>query len=316
MDRGPSRTQQRKAAKRAARRKTAETANVERAVRYFHRAGAFSAVASGMSLLLLPDAYPYFVFFACAAILLWAADAFVELREYRYRYRLVPVVVGVAAILVFSKQFIFVPLPLSESVWSTGGAYQPGSIVNGIPWSSKFRDIHVTIANDSEYDYTQLTFLLRPKHSVIAASLVTTLAKVSVSRENPMTSFDLQLWHRQTGVRTDIPVDWVASTGGFRIRADVLPSHSHIEVLLAVADINQKKVKTAGDYLSGPWGFGRNGQFWFRWQGFTLTDDFFLHSPSDVVKIKGTYTAFYRHKRVFDKLPVPEPMLGTFPKDP
>lgn len=262
MGHEPSRTQRRNVARRVARRGKAEATKIEHIVRYLRAAGAFSLAASGVSLMLLPDAYPYFVAFVCTAGLLWTADAFFELSDYRLEFRLLPAIVGLAAIVVFSKQFIFVKLPLSQFVWSTGGAYQSGTIVNGIQWSSKFTDIHITLSNDSDYDYTQVSLLVRPKNPVITAALITTLPNVSVSRENPMKSFDLQLWHQQTGVHTDIPVDWFASTGGFRIRADMLPAQSHIEILLAVAGINQKKIN--GDYVAGPWGFGRNGQFWFR----------------------------------------------------
>jgi hypothetical protein len=307
MDREPSRTQKRNVARREARRAKAEATRVEHIVKYLRLLGGSSAAVTAVSLMLLPEAFPYFVSCVYGTIVLFTADAFYELRQYRRSLRVLPVIVGLIILGLFSAQFVFTKLAVTDFVWSTAGAYQPGSVVNGIQWSAKFNDIHVVLSNDSNRDYTQLDALIRPTEPVVAATAVTTFPTVSLSREYPMNSFDLQMFHQATGTRTDISIKWFASTTGFRLHCDLLPSHSRIEVLMAVATINQKAVDAEGTHISGPWGFGDKGQLWWRWQTFPLTEDFFGPQPSlNTVKITGHYVAFYRHKNLAESVSVSE----------
>ncbi len=314
MDRGPSRNQQRKTARRLATQQRVETARVERVVRSLREFGIFTLAAAGVSLTLLPEAFLYLVLFVYVAIPLWAAERFFELREYSQGLRVIPLVVGLTLAGIFSQQFVFARLPLSAYVWSTGGAYQAGSVVNGIQWNAKFNDIHVVLSNDSDHDYAQVDLLVRPRQPVVAAALVTAFPVASISRVLPMTSFDLQLFHQATGTRTDIPFEWFASTTGYRLHCDYLPQHSRIELLMALARINQKVVDLDAVHIAGPWGFGRNGQLWWRWQNFALYDDVFSSRPSDLrVKIKGQYVAFYRRNHLKETVSASAPMtdFGT-----
>jgi hypothetical protein len=277
MDRGPSRNQQRKTARRLATQKRVETARIERVVRSLREFGIFTLAAAGVSLTLLPEAFLHLVLFVYVAIPLWAAERFFELREYSQGLRVIPLVVGLTLAGIFSQQFVFARLPLSAYVWSTGGAYQAGSVVNGIQWNAAF-------------------------------------PVASISRVLPMTSFDLQLFHQATGTRTDIPFEWFASTTGYRLHCDYLPQHSRIELLMALARINQKVVDLDAVHIAGPWGFGRNGQLWWRWQNFALYDDVFSSRPSDLrVKIKGQYVAFYRRNHLKETVSASAPMtdFGT-----
>lgn len=314
MDREPNRNRRRKAAKQAAQQNQTDTTRVGRIVKYLRGFGAFSVAAAGVTLMLLPEAFPYFVSFVVVAGVLWTADAVFELREYPPVLRAVPVVVGLIAIGLFGKQFIFASVPLSEYAWSTGGAYQPGETVGGIQWSTKFNDIHVTIGNTSDYDYNQVDLLIKPPEPVLAATIVTPSSNASISRELfPMAFFDLELWHHKTGVRTDITIEWFASTGGFRLRCDSLPRQSNIEVLMAIATPNQKTItaKANTDYVSGPWGVGKS-KFWLKWQNFPLNDNFFDPRPDPkTVEITGQYTAFYRHKHMKESLSVSQPITNA-----
>ncbi len=274
-----SRTQRRNLAKR--QKPGNKPTRAERLVLYLRAAGVLSSAFSAATLMLLPDAFLYFIILVYAAILLWGADLFYELRGHGRAYQVPPLVVGSAFLVLFSLQFVLPKLHLTEFAWSTNGAYHAGMTVNGILWRSKFSDLHVTISNDSDYDYAQVSLL--------------------------------------TGIRTDIPVDWFASTGGFRVRADALPAHSHIEMLFALSGI--RTIDPKDNYVAGPWTVGKYGQFWFRWQSFELSDDYFLALKPhlDVVKIKGSYVAFYRRKYIRDTVTSSDAVsaaLSTLSKTP
>src|SRR5260370_15461467 len=202
-----SRTQRRNLAKR--QKPGNKPTRAERLVLYLRAAGVLSSAFSAATLMLLPDAFLYFIILVYAAILFWGADLFYELRGHGRAYQVPPLVVGSVFLVLFSLQFVLPKLHLTEFAWSTNGAYHAGMTVNGILWRSKFSDLHVTISNDSDYDYAQVSLLIKPQYPVIAATLVTTIPNASLSRENPITVIDLQLWQRQTGISRDIPVDWL-----------------------------------------------------------------------------------------------------------
>ena len=313
MARELNRTQRRQLARQAAAREKAEATMAEHIIKYLRLLGGFSAAATAVSLMLLPEAFPYFVACVYGTIVLFTADAFFELREYRRSLRVLPVVVGLTILSVFSAQFVFTRTSVTDFVWSTAGAYQPGSVVNDIQWNMKFNDIHVVLSNDSDHDYTQFDALIRPSEPVVAATVVTIFPAASLAREYPMNSFDLQMFHQATGTRTEIPIDWFASTTGFRLHCNSFPNHSRIEVLMAVAIINQKAVDAESTHISGPWTFGDKGQLWWRWQTFPLTDNFFGPQPTDLgkVKITGHYVTFYRRKNLADLTSVSEGVLNA-----
>jgi hypothetical protein len=277
----------------------------EQIIGYLRAAGILSSLLSAVSLVLLPYAFRYFVVLVYATIAIWVADAFFELRDYGVVYRLIPMVVGLQIVLIFSIQFAFTKLSLGQNAWSTDGAYRVGTVVNGIPWSSKFNDIHLTLPNPSDYDYTDLDLIVTPAQPVVAAPMVMNEPVCSVTREMfPVTSFNLQLWHHETGTREDIPIDWFLSTGGHRVRCALLPAHSNIEVLLVLANINQQTLNANPNYLAGPWGVGK-AQYWFRWQTFPMSDNLFDQRPGvSTVTIMGKYIAFFRRKTVDNSISV------------
>jgi hypothetical protein len=267
---------------------------VEHIVRYLRLAGGFSLAASGVSLMLLPEAFPYFVSFVYGTILLWTADAFFELRNEYRRWLFAPVVVAFAAIVLFSEQFVFVRSPLGLSTLTADADYDPGTVIGGINWDSRFGQVRVTIPNGSDRDYTDLDLLIKPKEPVFEAGPMKQYPNLSIVRVFPNLTFDLQLFHAKTHARTELPIIWFISTGGFRVRADRLYAHSQIEVVLAVVTVNNEALKRNPDQLAGPWGFGGD-QYWFRWQSFPVPDDMFGKRPiPTLVTIKGHYTSFYR----------------------
>jgi hypothetical protein len=312
MDREQTRRQKRKAAKRLAEEKKVATAKVGRIVQYLRILGGFSLAATVFSLMLLPNAFWYFETIVYAAILLWAADAFFELREYRRVLQIFPIPVGIIAAFLFSWQFTFVALPIGEGVWSTGASYEPGSVVSGIPWSSQFTDIHVDVSNLTDYDYSQLDLLIKPKEPVVAFATIAPSPNASLTREmNPLVSSDFQLLNPKTGSRIDLPVEWFASTGGVRLRCDSLPAQSVVRVLLAVANIDQKTVDKNGDYVFGPFAWEKQ-QFWAKFTTFPLKDDLFSSKPTPTtLTITGQYVAFFRRKHVNQTVSVSDRLADT-----
>ncbi len=287
----------------------------EQIIGYLRAAGILSSLLSAVSLVLLPYAFRYFVVLVYATIAIWVADAFFELHDYGLVYRLIPIVVGLQIVLIFSLQFAFATLSLGQNAWSTDGVYRVGAVVNGIRWSSKFNDIHLTLINSSDYDYTDLDLLVTPAQPVVAGVMVTSEPTCSIVRELfPVTSFTLQLWRQQTQTREDIPIDWFLSTGGFRVRCPFLPAHSSIEMLLALANANQQTLNAYPNQLAGPWGVGK-ANYWYRWQTFPMTDNLFDARPTvSTVTMVGKYIGFFRRKTIDMTIPVATPMASALDK--
>jgi hypothetical protein len=65
-----------------------------------------------------------------------------------------------------------------------------------------------------------------------------------------------------------------------------------------------KAIAANEDHVVGPMTIRKSGRFWFRWQNFELSDDYFfnLKPHRDIIKINGDYVAFYRRKHVRDTL--------------
>jgi hypothetical protein len=189
--------------------------------------------------------------------------------------------------------------------------YPSGFVENGIEWSPKYTDVEVSLANSTQYDYSQLDLLIKPQEPVLAASLLATSLTASISRqEDPLYSMHLQLYRRSTKQRFDIPTVFWASTAGFRLRVDTFPANSHINVVLAIADIDETKTQNS-DYYPGPWTIGKD-KFWFRWENHPITDDLFKARPEpQSVTISGSYVAFYRRKHVGENLTVEKPWANV-----
>jgi hypothetical protein len=308
MDRELSRNQRRKAAKELAKKEEAKSTKAVRIITYLRSTGAISIILSlGALLMLGPDGFPYCATLMYAAVVIWTADVLLETRE-SSRYAKTTIVIGaVIVIAVISWRFVFVRLPVGMVAYSSDVDYPPGEVENGIQWSPKFTDLQVSISNVTGYDYSQMDLLIRPKEPVIAMALLPESVPASIIRQTSVTNFDLQLYRPSTNQRFAIPSMCWASTGGFRLHVDSLPSQTHITVVLALANIDESKTGNS-DYYMGPWKAGED-KFWYRWENHPITDDLFRSRPEPkVVSITGSYVAFYRRKRVNETLSVMSPM--------
>jgi hypothetical protein len=277
-----------------------------RIVRYFRQAGFVSLALTVASMMLLPDGFIWFVLAVYLAVIVWGCDVvFGEMRDFGLPARLLASLPFLIVAVWFSFQFVFLRLPLDIGSRNPDADYPDNTAIAGINWNRKFADLRVTISNDTEYDYTNLNLLLKPKEPVVYVAQVTTLPGVSILRESDVKSTDLFLVNPSTQERQRIPNEWFASTGGFRVECDRLPPHEHIEIVLATVTINQSRVDKDPGYVGGPFTFTPKGHpedavgFWYRWTDRPLPDDIFGDKPKpESIKIAGQYTAFHRRSYV------------------
>jgi hypothetical protein len=281
-----------------------------RFVMYCRQAGVVSLALAVASMMLLPDGFIWFVLAVYLAIIVWGSDVvFREVRRFGLFAQLVAALPFAFAAVWFSSQFVWLRLPLN--IWSRNpdADYPADTVIAGIKWSQKFADLRVTISNDSEYDYMDLNLVLKPKEPVLEAAQVSAVPDVSITRENPVQSFEVQELDNAARKRWELPAVWFASTGGFRIRCAKLPAHSNIEIVMALVDFNEARMKQAGDanYVAGPWKIG-DDRYWWRLKDFIPTEDFFNARPlPDSVRAIGQFVAFHRRKHTTQTISVSRP---------
>ncbi len=139
----------------------------------------------------------------------------------------------------------FVPLGLFVT---TSSARQPdGVVIGGIPWSDKYREVHVRIANNSDMDIQAIDLVIRPDQPVAAVGEVTSLDGVSFAPYS-QPSVNPQ-WVEATGERMAIPVVPLAASRGYRLRCNVLPKRSHLEMVMAAVTVNESGDGSGADMV-------------------------------------------------------------------
>jgi hypothetical protein len=311
MDRGPNRNQRRKAAKELAKKEETESTRTLRIVSYLRSIGAISIILGLGSLMMLgPDGFPYCVVLSYIAVAIWTADLAFETRKSGRPTTIAIIVGGLTVAAIISWRVVFVRLPLGPAAYSSDVDCASGEVENGIAWSPKFTDLQLSISNTTGYDYSQLDLLIKPKETIVTAALLPESVPASIVRQTSITNFDLQLYRPSAKRRFAIPTTCWASTGGFRLHADLLPSNTHITIVLALANIDERKTNNS-DYYIGPWKSGTD-KFWYRWENHPITDDLFMSRPTpESLSITGTYVAFYRRKHVKETVTVMSPMSNV-----
>jgi hypothetical protein len=292
----------------AEKKETTKNSRATRVISYLRSTGAISIFLSlGALMMLGPDGFPYCAALIYVAVIIGTADLFLETRASGRYAKIAILTGGMLLIVIISWRFVVVRLPLTIAAYSGDVDYVAGEVENGIQWSPKYTDLKLSISNTTAYDYSQLDLLIKPKDPVVAVALLPDSRPASIVRQTPITNFDLQLYRPSANRRFAIPTTCWASTGGFRLHADLLPSDSHITVVLAIADIDNGKTENS-DYYMGPWKVGQD-KFWYRWENHPVTDDLFWPRPTPkAVSITGSYVAFYRRKHVNETIGVLRPM--------
>jgi hypothetical protein len=127
-----------------------------------------------------------------------------------------------------------VPPELFSTVSSA--KYPKGTIIGGIPWSSRFSDLRVSVYNNGALDWTEIEVSFRPDQPVVAAGQTTTVPDVfSSAAAGTDESFQMELI--KDGRRTAVPLVLVASTCGYRVQCKRLSRKQRLEIVFAVAGL-------------------------------------------------------------------------------
>jgi hypothetical protein len=201
--------------------------------------------------MLLPDAFIYFVIACYAAIITSVVWLIVEFH-FDKTSTMIVVLLGLSAAILFSIRFVFIPLHLTPNVLSTNADYENATTfgANGLVWSPKYAAIHMNINNETDYDYTDVELLIKPDIPIRSVVSLRAFPVVSLVRELPLSS---EMFLRSSASNSDanIPTEWFLSTAGYHIRTDLLPAHSQVELLLALASINESMVDASNTHIVG-----------------------------------------------------------------
>ncbi|MEE8605963.1 MAG: hypothetical protein V3S55_00020 [Nitrospiraceae bacterium] len=190
-------------------------------------------------------------------------------------------------------------------VATTSGAERPpGTTVAGIAWLPQFADLRIAVANNTNLDYQNLDFVFTPDSVVTAAAQFTNLPGVSIWRnEEPRVTPELF----ESGRRVAMPVVPIASTLGYRLRCDVLPAKSRIELVMAAVTMNDQPSSRPVDNLLVI-NFSDGTAFWLAHPNHT-SDVFGLKPVPRLVRVSGRYIAGQRQYEVSEELKVSDYVL-------
>jgi len=129
------------------------------------------------------------------------------------------------------------PIPAMEPWINVSDAeYPPGTTLGGIKWSNRFTELRVIFNNEATTDYSDLDFTLVPDQPIAVIGQITNLPEVSFSPAvDPV--FRQEFIEGATGRRIANPLVLIASSGGYRVRCQLLPRKARLEILIAIARV-------------------------------------------------------------------------------
>jgi hypothetical protein len=180
----------------------------------------------------------------------------------------------------------------------------PGISLAGIAWSHKFTELMVDIANPSEQDFQDIDLKLIPDVAIAAIGQLTSLAGVQFLKSAELT-IRPELW--TSGKRQALDVIFVASTEGYRVRCDKLPSHSHAQVLMAAVNVSDLPTTVDADKL---FRFtlthaesAESFYYWFGWR--QHSDRVFLEPPTPKnIRVIGSFRVDSERRSISLRLPI------------
>jgi hypothetical protein len=129
------------------------------------------------------------------------------------------------------------PVPVMEPwIYVSDVEYPSGTTLGGIRWSNRFTELRVSFNNESSTDYHDLDFTLVPDQPIAEIGQITNLPEVSFSAAaDPV--LRQELVQGATGRRIANPLILIASSGGYRVRCQLLPRKARLEILIAIARV-------------------------------------------------------------------------------
>jgi hypothetical protein len=175
-----------------------------------------------------------------------------------------------AAFVVGAAWRIFVArpvFPLSVIATASDADYPVGSIVAGLPWSTKFSQLTIRIGNESrDRDYEHLDILIRPNEPIAGIAQKTSVPGVSFADG---AGLSLEAVHLVGSDTVTDPTSLLATSYGYRVRCDRLPKGRHLEIIAVIAQPSGAK-GYAVPFASGM-------SYWFRGtrDGVRSMDDYY-----------------------------------------
>ena len=125
------------------------------------------------------------------------------------------------------------------------GKYPRESMISGILWHSEFTSLHLSLSNITGEDFRDVDVILEPDVSIAAISQVSSLQGVSLIGDATKEQIEID------GNFLNMPFAHIKETGEnihlaqvltpqYRIRCQLIPKHSDVQLLLAVSEIDQK----------------------------------------------------------------------------
>ena len=218
-------------------------------------------------------------------LVLLSSPAFTRLSNPRVYPLSSTLIVSLAAAVLIGgawRLFIARPLfPLSVSAFTSDADHPPGSIIAGIPWSTKFSQLTVRIENPSGRDYERLDLLIRPDEPVAGIEQRTSVPGVSFAEAQGLTT---EAVHEVGTGRVTDPMTLLATAQGYRVYCDRLQKRRHLEIVAVIARPTGQK----GYAVS----FASGRSIWFRgsMDGASSLGDYFAErrTATDLF-IEGTY---------------------------
>lgn len=194
---------------------------------------------------------------------------------------------------------------------SEASEHPAGVAVEGILWSPKFTDLRIDLINSTKFDYQNIDLLIVPDAAIAGISQVTKLQGVSVWRVDPA-EIAVEAGNSQTGRRVNWPYVTIATTVGYRVRCTLLPSETHVQLILAAVTVQGVDNMNSLDHVLRV-NFSKGPKVWLAHRDHT--DNVFGSRPTvNTVKITGRYTAQQRDYEVFEELQVIDLLHGALDK--
>ncbi|HTQ61598.1 MAG TPA: hypothetical protein VMI32_15340 [Candidatus Solibacter sp.] len=272
------------------------------ALAVLRRLGGFAFVFVGWQLI--PQSYTWgviIVYFGFAFLLaecIW--DRVIYSRPYQLQ------LAAIAAVFFFATLFtvtvVTVWLPLDIFVTGSNAQYPLGIVVGDIEWNPKFYPVTIDILNNSNYNYYDLDLVAMTDKPIAKITQISGSCHLSFENANPLLNPSLGFSHQ--GQLTALPIVEIASDDGYRIHCDRMLSHSRLEVVIAVASVNENKPKSLMQDIF-TWSNGHKYWYTFKTNPDLVTGEVYSErSAAMFVQIDGTYKALNRTRTKSEHIPI------------
>jgi hypothetical protein len=275
------------------------------------RAAGVAAQLLGWGGLMLADWFWVGAIFIYLGFLLLAVDvAFEPGFRGKWKQKWVIWISILIAAIVFTWGVVWVDGPLPIFAMATDGEYPSGTEIAGIKWIPEFTELNIDIENPKDRAYEDLNLLIRPNEAVAAIAQTSGISDVSFEDKNNL-SFHVLDSNLDTGNSTAVPFELLATDAGYKVRCGRLGPHTHLKIVMAIADIKwdpspktpdipiDQIVRDSREIIK--YRFDDFSSYWFGHK----EGDLYARRPSvKWMKVDGTYVLSHRRRTISKKITV------------